>query len=67
MLQSLLTSERLFPYLEDIEEHVETIFTQLAKLLAEKNVTEKLKAYNSMLWVQKMNNIRSRAMEIVDL
>lgn len=67
MLQSLLTSERLFPYLEDIEEHVETIFTQLAKLLAEKNVIEKLKAYNSMLWVQKMNNIRSRAMEIVDI
>lgn len=68
MLQSLLTSERLFPYLEDIEEHVETMFTQLVKLFAEKeNATEKLKADNSMLWVRKINNIRNRAMEIVDI
>ena len=31
-----------------------------------KNVTEKLKANNPMLWVRKMNNIRNRAMEIVN-
>lgn len=28
-------------------------------------VAEKLKAENQMLWVQKMNNIRNRATEIV--
>lgn len=28
-------------------------------------VTEKLKAENMMLWVQRMNNIHNRAMEIV--
>lgn len=37
-------------------------------LPAEKeNVTEKLKADKPMLWVQKMNNIRNRATEIVNL
>ena len=35
--------------------------------LAEKeNVTEKLKVTDMMLWVQKMNNIRNRATEIVN-
>ena len=64
---NLLTSERLYPYLADIEEQAQTMFSQLVKSLAEKeNVTEKLKADNSMLWVRKMNNIRNRAMEIVN-
>lgn len=64
---NLLTTERLYPYLADIEEQAQTMFSQLVKSLAEKeNVTEKLKAENSMLWVRKMNNIRNRAMEIVN-
>ena len=64
---NLLTSERLYPYLADIEEQAQTMFSQLVKLLAEKEiVTENLKADNPMLWVQKMNNIRNRAMEIVN-
>lgn len=42
------------------------MFSQLVKLLAEKEgVTEVLKAENQMLWVQKMNNLRNAAMEIV--
>ena len=64
---NLLTSERLYHYLADIEEQAEAMFSQLVKSLAEKeNVTEKLKVDNPMLWVQEMNNIRNRAMEIVD-
>lgn len=64
---NLLTSEKLYPYLADIEEQAEAMCSQLVKSLAEKeNVTEKLKVDNPMLWVQKMNNIRNRAMEIVD-
>lgn len=64
---NLLTSEKLYPYLADIEEQAQTMFSQLVKLLAEKeNVTEKLKADNPMLWVRKMNNIRNRAIEIVN-
>ena len=30
------------------------------------NVTEKLKAENQMMWVQKMNSIRNKAMETVN-
>lgn len=64
---NLLTSERLYHYLADIEEQAEAMFSQLVKAFAEKeNVTEKLKVDNPMLWVRKMNNIRNRAMEIVN-
>lgn len=64
---NLLTSERLHGYLADIEEQAEKMFEELIKSLAEKeNVTEKLKEDKPMLWVQKMNNIRDRATEIVN-
>lgn len=64
---NLLTSERLYPYLADIEEQAQTMFLQLVESLAEKeNVTENLKAENQMLWVQKMNSIRNRATEVVN-
>ena len=64
---NLLTSEKLYQYLADIEEQAEAMFTQLVKAFAEKeNVTGKLKVNNPMLWVRKMNNIRNRAMEIVN-
>ena len=43
------------------------MFQQIVKSLVEKeNVTESLKADDMMLWVQKMNNIRNRATEIVN-
>lgn len=64
---NLLTSGKLDLYLADIEEQAQNLFSRLVKDLAEKeNVTEKLKSDNPMLWVQKMNNIRSRSTEIVN-
>lgn len=64
---NLLTSEKLYEYLSDIEEQAEKMFEELVKSLAEKeNVTEKLKADKPMLWVQRMNNIHNRATEIVN-
>ena len=64
---NLLTSGKLDSYLADIEEQAQNLFSRLVKDLAEKeNVTEKLKSYNPMLWMQKMNNIRNRATEIVN-
>lgn len=64
---NLLTSGKLNSYLTDIEQQAQHLFSRLVKDLAEKeNVTEKLKANNMMLWVQKMNNIRNRAAEIVN-
>lgn len=54
-------------YLADINEQAENMYQLLVKQLAEKeNVTEHLKAENPMLWVQKMNNIRNRVIEIVN-
>ena len=64
---NLLTSSKLDNYLADVEERAKNLFEQTVKSLAEKEqVTEKLKAMNMMLWVQKMNNIRNRATEIVN-
>ena len=64
---NLLTSGKLNLYLGDIEEQAQNLFSRLVKDLAEKeNVTEKLKSDSPILWVQKMNNIRNRATEIVN-
>ena len=64
---NLLTSGKLDSYLADIEEQAQNLFSRLVKDIAEKeNVTEKLKSDNPMLWVQKMNNIRNQATEIVN-
>ena len=63
---SLLTSGKLNSYLADIDRQAEGMFSRLVKQLTEKEgVTETLKAENQMLWVQKMNNLRNAAMEIV--
>ena len=63
---SLLTSGKLSSYLADIDRQAEKMFSQLVKRLSEKEgVTETLKAESQMLWVQKMNNLRNAAMEIV--
>ena len=65
---NLMTSGKLVTYLDDIERQATTMFLRLVKELAEKeNVTEELKATDQMLWVQKMNNIRNRATEIVNV
>ncbi len=65
---NLLTSGKLNSYLADIEQQAQQLFLRLVKDLAEKeNVTEELKSTDMMLWVQKMNNIRNRATEIVNL
>ncbi len=65
---NLMFSGKLVAYLDDIEQQATAIFLRLVKELAEKeNVTEELKAADQMLWVQKMNNIRNRATEIVNV
>ena len=62
----LLTSGKLNDYLADLNEQAEAMFSRLVKQLSEKEgVTEALKAENQMLWVQRMNNLRNTAAEIV--
>lgn len=64
---NLLTSCKLTSYLADIDKQAEDMFFRLVKQFVEKErVTERLKADNQMLWVARMNNIRNRAMEIVN-
>ena len=63
---NLLTAGVLDGHLADLNEQAEAMFSRLVKQLSEKEgVTEALKAENQMLWVQRMNNIRSAAMESV--
>lgn len=64
---NLLTSGKLNGYLSDLDKQAEEMFSRLVKQMAEREgVTEKLKADNQMEWVGVMNNIRQRAMEVVN-
>lgn len=63
---NLLTAGVLDGHLADIEEHAQELFLRLVEQYADaEGVTEALKADDPMAWVQRMNNIRSAAMEIV--
>ena len=63
---NLLTTGRLYDYLQDIDAHasgqLDALITQMAKA---EGVTEKLKAENQLEWVRRINSIRVRAEEIV--
>ncbi len=64
---NLLTSGKLNGYLADLDKQAEEIFSRLVKQMAEhEGITEILKADSQMEWVGRMNNIRSRATEIVN-
>ena len=63
---TLLTNGNLNGYLADIDEQAEEMFSRLVKQMAEREgVTEQLKIADQMAWVKVMNNIRTRAEEIV--
>ena len=64
---NLLTSGKLNGYLTDLDKQAEDMFFRLVKQMAEhEGVTEKLKADDQMEWVGRMNNIRSRAKEVIN-
>lgn len=64
---NLLTSGKLYSHLADTEEQAQALFSRLVKEYAEKeSVNEQLKSTDQMAWVQKMNNIRSRVIEVVN-
>lgn len=64
---TLLTQCKLNSYLHDVDLRATEMYDTLVKQLAkQEGVTEKLKATDMMLWIQKMNNIRNRATEIVN-
>ena len=67
LYSNLLISGKLNEYLADIDKQAEEIFIHLIKQTVEREgINEQLKAENQLLWVQKMNSIRSRAEEVMD-
>ena len=65
---TLLTSGKLNSYLADIDKQAEKMFSRLVRQMTDReSVTEQLKEDNQLEWVQKMNNIRNRATEIVNM
>ena len=58
----LVLSGTLWTYLADLNEQAQTL---IAQMKTAEGVTESLKAANPMAWVQRMNNIRARAEEII--
>ena len=63
---NLLTSGKMNAYLADIDRQAEELFLRLVKQMADaEGITETLKASDQMKWVRQMNNIYSRASEVV--
>ena len=63
----MLTGHTLYDYLLQLNRDAEETFSELVKRMAiREGITEKLKAENQLEWIGRMNNIRSRAAEIVN-
>ena len=64
---NMLTSGKMNGYLADLDKQAEEMFSRLVKQMAEREgVTEHLKEKNQMEWVARINNIRNRAIEVVN-
>lgn len=64
---TLLTSGKLNGYLADIDKQAEEMFSRLVEQTAEREgVTEQLKSDNQLEWGRRINNIRNRAIEIIN-
>ena len=64
---TLLTSGKLNEYLVDVDKQTEEHFERLVEQMKQsQGITEQLKSENALEWVQRMNNIRACAKEIVE-
>ena len=62
----LLTSQRLIKQIKLVEDEAKQRYESLIKSLSkQENINENLKTNNPMKWIQMMNNIKERAIEIV--
>lgn len=62
----LLLSGELDSHLSQIDVQAEVMLFQLVKQMTEhEGITEQLKTENQIGWVQRMNNIRNRAEEVI--
>lgn len=66
--QYLVLTGKLTEHLNQVDKEAREKVEMLVEQMAEQwGVTEKLKMQDQMEWVGKMNNIRSRAVEIIDV
>ena len=64
---TLLTSGKLNEYLADVDKQAKECFERLVEQMKQsQDITEQLKSENALEWVQKMNNIRACAIEVVN-
>ena len=63
---SLILTGKLWTYLADLNEQAEERLDLIMEQMAAEGVTKELKARNQLEWVGRMNNIRSRAEEIIN-
>ena len=62
----LMISGILYTHLAEINNQAEEMFSELVnQMKIREGITEQLKAENQLEWVRRMNNIRSRANEII--
>lgn len=63
----LLMTGKLNSYLADIDHQAEeTLLRLIEEMVESEGVTEQLKETNQIEWIQRMNNIRQRAIEIIN-
>ncbi len=62
----MLTQDTLWAYLAEVDEQATTMFFRLVEQMkTNEGITEQLKEENQIEWVVRMNNIESRARELV--
>ena len=67
MYTHLVLTEKLWKHLEEVDMEYNDMMDMLTVRMAEREgVTEHLKSVDQLGWVRKMNNIRNRAMEVVN-
>ena len=63
---SLVLSGKLHSYLVEVDNRATEMLDRLVKqMAAQQGITEQLKVQDQMTWVQRMNNIRNAAEEII--
>ena len=66
LYSDLILTEQLFPHLSEINQAAQHRFdTMLPRMMAQRGITEELKARDQMRWVQEMNAIRQTVDEII--
>ena len=66
LYSDLILTEHLFPHLSEINQAAQHRFeTMLPRMMAQRGITEELKAWDQMRWVREMNAIRQTIDEII--